>query len=287
MRFWTALQYPLNQAALICDGQIVKTIPPRPPNTPARWVVLVSQYDDCLVVGRRCSIELWDRGGTELIHSVYHPWIYSLHDCRQVGADLLLACATLDVVFKLDLQGQASWNWWAWRDGLAEKPGFIERDDWQTVQLTQHVEHNTAHLNSITLENDHTVLATLLRPRTIVQLNLSDHQPQSRFVESLKATDPHDFQYHAGRAVYGRRDGITIDGRAHDGYEYVKRIFPVGEDRYLFTHEEGITQIDCEGRRLIDWTLPRPFGITCLEVDSGSSIRAQATGQQPQKEATT
>ena len=231
MKFWTALQYPLCQAALVCDGQIVKTIPPEPPNTPARRVGLVSEHDDFLIVGRRCNIELWNRGGTELIRSIYHPWIYSLHDCLQVGSRLLLACATLDVVFLLDLEGHESWNWWAYRDGLAAEPEFVHRDDWQTVQLTQHVKHETAHLNSITMKDDNTVLATLLRPRQIVELNLNDPSPKSRVVETLEAVDPHDFQYHNGLAVYGSHDAITIDGRRHEGYSYVKRIVPLADDR--------------------------------------------------------
>ena len=105
MKFWTALQFPLCQAALVCEGKIVKTIPPKPPKTPARRVELVAEYDDLLVIGRRNSIELWDRAGIELLQSVYHPWIYRLHDCLQVGSELLVACATLDVVFQLDFDG--------------------------------------------------------------------------------------------------------------------------------------------------------------------------------------
>lgn len=279
MKFWTALQYPLNQAALVYDGRIVKTIPSQPPKTPARWVSLVGQYNDCLVIGRRNSIELWDREGTELIHSIYHPWIYTLHDCLQIGEDLLLASATLDVVFRLNLNGQCSWNWWAWRDGLAAKPEFVERDDWQTVQLTQHVEHETAHLNSITWQDKQTVLATLLRPRKIVQLNLADPVPQCHLVQTLEATDPHDFQYHDGQAVYGAADGIIVNGRTHHGYVYVKRIIPLAEDRYIFTHEQGVTEIDNEGQRLTDWKLPRPFGISCLESKAEVSQRVARTGK--------
>jgi len=285
MKFWTALQYPLCQAALVCDGQIVRTIPRKPPNTPARRVSMVSQYDDYLVVGRRCNIELWDREGTELLHSVYHPWIYSLHDCLQVGSQFLIACAVLDVVFLLDLQGRESWNWWAYQDELAAEPAFVHRDNWQTVQLTQDVEHEMAHLNSISLKGERTVLATLLKRRVVVELDLDDPAPRSQLVRSLDATDPHDFQYHHDRPVYGSADGITVNGQQHKGYLYVKRIIPLAEDRYLFTHEQGVTQIDRHGNRLADWTLPRPFGITCLEHELGDSIHDNAVDGQTSEDS--
>jgi hypothetical protein len=106
-------------------------------------------------------------------------------------------------------------------------------------------------------------------------------------VQSLDATDPHDFQYHHGRAVYGTADGITVHGERHNGYSYVKRIVPLAEDRYLFTHEQGVTQIDSHGRRLTDWMLPRPFGITCLELESEGLEEREVTFEpSPRKETT-
>ena len=265
MKFWTALQYPLCQAALVEDGRICKTIPVKPPRTPARRVGLVADYDGKLVVGRRNSIELWDRQGQELLECVYHRWIYGLHGCLQIDSDLLLACSTLDVVFRLDFEGRSPWSWWAHHDGLAAEPRFLERQDWPTLQLTQQLEHDTAHLNSIRLKDSRTVLATLRRRRAVVEIDLSDPSPKSKLVRLIQEPQPHDFQYHEGKELFGTEDSLVVGGAACPGYSFVKRIIVLAGGRYLFTHEEGVVEIDGDGRVLASWTLPRPFGFACIE----------------------
>ncbi|MDP7014685.1 MAG: hypothetical protein QGG36_02690 [Pirellulaceae bacterium] len=267
MRFWTALQFPLCQAALVEDGEIVRTIPCKPPGTPARRVVLVGDYEGMLVVGRRNSIEIWDREGGELIQSVYHPWIYSFHACLQHGQRLLVASATLDVVFSLDLEGEATWAWWAHRDGLAAAPSFVDSKDWASRQLTQEIDHNTAHLNSLRWKSDKVLLATLLRRGAVVAIDIGNgKQPVARIERELADPDIHDFQYVGDRAVYGTRDAIVVGDCVHTGFSYVKRVVALESDQVLFSHENGVTALDGDGARGIDWTLPRPFGFACLET---------------------
>lgn len=268
MRFWTALQAPLFQAALVDDGKIVETVPPRPPSTPARRVYLVGEYDSNLIIGRRNSLELWSRDGTEFKRQVYHPWIYSLHDCEQYGDNLILACATLDVVFELTWDGDAVWSWWAWKDGLAGKPDFIDSDDWQTMQLTQEIQHDTAHLNSIQIDlMGRQIYATLLRRQTVVSIPLPHIEALTTMAAETRV-DPHDYQRIDGRPVYGFCEGLQfgpIDtGRTVLGYDYPKRIRRVG-DTLLVTHEGGVSRLTLDGDHIETWPLPRPFGFACIE----------------------
>lgn len=265
MRFWTALQYPLCQAALVEDGSIVRCIPARPPRTPARRVNLVSEFDRRLVIGRRNSIEIWNREGTHLEESIYHPWIYSLHACCQFEDRLLLGCATLDVVFTLDFDGHSDWQWWAYRDGLSAEPTFVHDRDWQLRQLTHEIEHDTAHLNSVRFSDGNSIFVTLLRPGCVVSVPLTDSTPQSQIVCRPDDPDIHDYQRQNGTAIYGARELIAISDERHRGYQYVKRIESRTPGQFLFTHEQGVTAIRSDGAQLMNWSLPRPFGLALIE----------------------
>lgn len=268
MRLWTMLQEPLSQVALVENGKITKRIPNHPPQTLSRQVKAISEFDGNLIIGRRNSIEMWTPDGNQMIKSVYHPWIYGLHEIIQFGDELLIACAHLDVVFRLNWDGECTWSWWAYKEGYSAEPTFINDENWQTVQLTEILPNDdSVHLNSIKIHED-MILVTLMRKKLVVMVNPHDQYDKSSHVRQLpeEAHCPHDFLYHKGMPVYGRDIGIVINEKIKSGYQFVKRIKPL-DDTLLFTHEKGITQTNFDGRVITDWTLPKPYGFALVDME--------------------
>ncbi len=259
------LQEPLSQVALVEDGEILKRIPDHPPQTLSRQVKTISEFDGNLIIGRRNNIEMWTPDGSQMIKSVYHPWIFGLHDVKQWGNELLIACADLDVVFRLDWEGNSNWSWWAWKEGYSTEPTFLEDENWQTRQITDNFTHKgSVHLNSIQFHED-LVLVTLMWKNTIVALDPNSDRPSTPVSNLAGAHCIHDYLYHDGKEIYGRDAGIVIDGKLRPGYQFVKRIKPMG-DTILFTHEKGITQMNHNtGQVVHQWTLPKPFGFDLVD----------------------
>jgi len=266
MKLWTMLQEPLSQAALFENGNTTKKIPNHPPGTLSRQVKTLGEFDGNLLIGRRNNIEMWTPDGSQMIKSVYHPWIYGLHEVLQWGDELLLACANLDCVFTLDWEGNSNWSWWAWKEGYSTEPTFLNEDNWQTRQITDNFTHKgSVHLNSIKRHEDK-VLVTLMWKHTIVSVKPYSNEP-SELVAVLPrdARCPHDYFYHEGVEIYGRDWGIVIDGELKRGFSFVKRIYPLRET-ILFTHEQGIVEMDYKRKKAIrQWTLPKPFGFVLVD----------------------
>ena len=141
MRFWTAFQYPLHQAALIDNGKIVATIPDHSSKTPARMVGPIAEWDDKhILIGRRSSVELWTKDGKNLVQQMTHPWIYGFHALQRYKDKILIGCAGPDCVVLLDWDGNVEWSWFAYKHGLsADIKGypvpFGDNPNWAAFQL--------------------------------------------------------------------------------------------------------------------------------------------------------
>lgn len=275
MRFWTAYQEPLRQAALVDDGRVIRTIPDHPPGTPTRWIFAVGSFDGKLLVGRRCDIQLWDKEGLTIEKSVYHPWIYALHSIEQFGDLLLAACAVLDVVFLFDWNGNARWSWHAYRSGYGPKRDCVDGKDWQRVQFSGVVDcAGSPHVNSANMDADG-IVVTMLRVGKVVLLNTDGRGLKELSVPQTGGM--HDFKYDrrsgAPVLVGGAEDGLVIgdslfslDGcqTGHGDHWYVKRVKLYEDDKYVVSHETGVAIMDRKGRVLRNFPLPRPFNAVVL-----------------------
>lgn len=269
MRFWTAFQIPLRQAALIENGRVVRTIPDHPPKTRARMVDPIGPWDDKhFLVGRRNNIELWTLDGKTMVQSVYHPWLYGLHVVKRYGDFILAGCAGPDCVFLLDWDGNMKWSWFAHTQGLSAPltrypVPFGEGLEWQAFQTTtEFMLPGSTHLNSANIEPDGSVLVTLCHNKTIVRVSPLKDQP-GEVLQVVGRHLPHDFQLdHRGKyfiPVYGCADGFVHEGTLLIEAEYVKRITQLEKDRFAFSHETGIIVCDRKGSVHDRITLPRPW----------------------------
>jgi len=274
MRFWTALQYPLHQAILVDNGKIIRSIPDHSPKTLARMVGPIGEWDDKhILVGRRSSVEMWTKDGVEMVRTVTHPWIYDFHVLQRYQDGLLLGCAGLDCVLIMDWEGKVSWSWFASKHGLsADLKGypvpFGEGQEWQAFQLTQNfVLPGSTHLNSVRFDTDDTFYATLCHSRKAIRVRIGQDEPID--ITSIAEELPHDYQIdkRINAPVVGHAKGLSVNGRtlfeAKD--RHVKRVYPLGKDAYIFTHEKGVAVVDVNNKVHQDITVPRPWHVVNLE----------------------
>lgn len=283
MRFWTAFQAPLHQAALIENGKVVCAIPDHAAKTPVRMVGPIGAWDENhLLIGRRCSIEQWTADGKEMVRQVYHPWIYGLHVVQRYGDLLLLGCAGPDCAFLIDWEGTTHWSWFACKDRLsAPLSGFPvpfgEGQVWAAFQLTRTFGlPGSTHLNSISVEPDLSLLVTLCYKQGLVKLPvpvLGYQEHVSGKVVETTGHLRHDGQYDrrgGGKdLVVGLSGGISVNGNLlheHHKFPYVKRIVQFGEDEYLFTHDTGMIRCKRDGKVLDQVALPRPWHVVFPEM---------------------
>ena len=263
MKFWTTLQEPLSQAALIEDGKIIKLIPENPSGTPARKVYCVSRYKDNLVIGRRNSIELWDFEGNELLHTIYSPLIYGLHEINQYQEDLIVCCTSLDVVFRIDLEGNVKWKWFAHEHDFCPDPKLLDDPNWQTIQLTKSISPKySSHLNSCRVHGNK-VLISLMKNKKALEIEIGKQQFNvilSNIPEGL-----HSPVIINDELCYATMDQLVIgnkiikyDYEKKEGYLWVKRIVE-HDGKIFFSHENAISCIEKD--KIKDIILPRPFGI--------------------------
>lgn len=258
MKFWTSLQEPLSQAVLIDDnGNIIKKIPEKTPNTPVRKVGCVGKYKNDLIVGRRNSIEIWDINGNEQKYIINHPWIYGLHEVSQIEDDLLIACSSLDVVFRITLEGEVKWSWWAYKSGYGKKFELIDRKDWVNNQVTKNLDNpHGVHLNSGRLQ-DGKILISLLKS------NICGYVEQNKHHFHILAKDlqgVHSPFYYNGQLCYGLSNGLVVNEVFIAGYRWVKRLAEY-DSLLWFSHEEGVTALNKNLHVVKNYRLPRPFGI--------------------------
>lgn len=270
MRFWTAFQHPLHQAALVENGQVIRTIPDHPAKTPARMVGPIGRWDDDhILVGRRSSVELWTADGKDLVQQVYHPWIYGLHVVKRYEDCLLLGCAGPDCLILLDWDGNARWSWFAHSRGLSAKLDgypvpFGEGPAWQSFQLTQNFKlPGSTHLNSANIEADGAVVATLCHSKTIVRAWPKIAGSQAMVLQKVGRHLPHDFQFDCRGDVpvglYGCNQGVSREGDLIVEVDHVKRITQIGEKDYGISCEDACFICDRGGKIRDRVALPRPW----------------------------
>lgn len=263
MRFWTVLQEPLCQAVFVENGQIVKRIPEKPPNTPARRVMAVGKFNDKLVLGRRNSLEIWDFAGNKCEHIINSQVIYGLHEINQYQDDILICCTSLDGLFQLNLDGDLKWSWFAHDHGFCPDPKLLQMRDWQTIQLTESITPpNSCHLNSARIYGDK-VLCSMLKAKKIIEVKIGESGFKK--ILDLKEDGVHSPVYIKNKLCYATMDNLFInnmnfkyDYKTKKNYLWVKRIV---EHNGLvhFSHEQGVTSYNYRGFTNI--RLPRPFGI--------------------------
>jgi len=254
-RFWTIFQEPLQQAALIEDGKIVKLIPNSPPRTPARFVSCVGRYNDSLVIGRKNSVELWDWKGEILKSSIYHPWIYRLHDVKQIGDNLLLGCCRIDAMFSINLDAELQWSWFAHEYDLSPQFTAINEPNWTMRHICgEIIEHpGESHLNSVNYQDD-TFWISLLKKQMAVKY----HQGKIETIP-VEENGIHDYQLIDGKVCYGYDDGCILGEHKFTGFPWVKRIKKHNE-HIFFSYEQGV--VKTKGDQVVEIIpLPRPFGI--------------------------
>lgn len=267
MKFWTALQEPLSQAAFVIDGQITRCIPERSPRTPARKVYCVGEFDGNLVVGRRNHLELWKADGSELLASLYHPLIFDLHEVQQYRDLFLVACAAIDCIFLMDQDGQTKWTWWAHQEGYCPRVPEVDRSDWKTIQITSKKRNFVArecHLNSARIFGEEALVSLMLKG-VILSVPLGGQRSTQLEAAGTDATIHSPIRTASGSLAYGCQGGMRLPDRLVEGFEWVKRVYEVDPGTFLFTHESGVTQVDSSGTVQEIAVLPRPFGVALLD----------------------
>jgi|GEM_PF-6335366 len=265
MQFWTALQEPFSQAALVVDGHIVKRIPDHPPKTPIRKVDCVAEFDGNLVIGRRSHLELWKPDGSEMLASLYHPWIFGLHEVQQYKDMFLVACAGIDCLFLMDQDGRTKWSWWAHQYGWCPKIEEIESPNWEVMQTTYRTYDfltKECHLNSARVFGDEAIISLMLKEVILAVPLAGNGSRQLGF--GFNSTIHSPIITSTGQLAYGRNGGVHLPTGFVGGFDWVKRVYQTSDGSFIFTHEAGVTTIT--GETISGTiTLPRPFGIALLE----------------------
>jgi len=267
MKFWTVLQEPLFQAVLVENGNIIKRIPEIPPNTPVRRVGCIAKYKDKLIIGKRNSLEIWDFDGKELLQTLYSPLIYGLHEINQYQDDIIICCTTIDGIFRLDLEGNVKWKWFAHQHGFCPDTKLLDDPNWQTIQLTQSISPpNSSHINSCRVHGD-TVIASLMYNKTAIEIKIGE-QGYTKLIELPESHGLHGTIRVNNELCYATMDRIVLGKKVIDynyatneGYLWVKRIVE-HDDKIFFSHESGISYVFKNKKdKVYDIPLPRPFGI--------------------------
>lgn len=275
MRFWTAFQEPLCQAALIENGKIVRTIPDHPPKTPVRFVHIVGEYKDKLILTRSSDHQIWSLDGKTQELQLYTPYVYAPHWVGELDGCVLAGSGGLDVVYMLDLEGKCKWAWWLCDHSKrpADFRMLMNQPDWLDYQVSRRLpEDRMCGLNSIHKRLNGSLLVTLMKMNAGVcvqpQLPVSLY-PAVKWLSVLmtKYSFPHDIQLDPRnhRLVYGAKEGFIIDEEVVLPYEFVKRVRPI-DGGYIITHEKGVVVTDMDGKEKQSVLLPRPFGVFHLEM---------------------
>lgn len=282
MRFWTAFQDPLFQAALIENGKIVHTIPDHPPKTPVRFVHIVGEFKDKLILTRRSDHQIWSLDGKTHERQIYTPLVYAPHWVGEFDNHILAGSGGLDVIYLMDLNGEPVWEWWLC-DRSKRPEDFrplMGCEDWVDYQVSRRLpEERMCGFNSIYKQPDGSLMVTFMK------MNVSIHidpyiTPKMEGAQGRNAgyrgfmtgvitryEFPHDIQLDQrnGRLVYGAKAGLIIDEEVVLEREFVKRVRQI-PDGYILTHEKGVVVTDMDGKEKESFPLPRPFGIFHLEM---------------------
>jgi len=260
MEFWTALQWPLAQAAYIKDSKIALTIPATSAKTPARHVAAVGEFNGNLVIQRRSCMELWTPDGQKHLKHLYHPWFYSVHSVLQYGEAMMVLSTGIDLIFVIDWDGNVSWQWWAWKHNLSGNPTFIHEPNWPIQQTNSNTlkAENALHMNSLFIKGNKIYTSSLSRKR-IIEIDIATGTPKM-LMPTLTA--PHYPIPIDNTFLYGEMNGITLGKKKVVDQErmWVKYIKAI-DDGYLFSYQTGIIKINKNFERVWEVELPAPFGI--------------------------
>lgn len=272
MRFWTLLQEPLFQAALVENGKIVRTIPDHPPKTPVRFIAVVGEYKDKLILSRLTDHQIWSLDGKTHEYQLYTPYVYSAHWVGEFNGFVLAGSGGLDVTYLMDFDGNIVWEWWMCDH--SERPedfrSLMKRDDWLAYQTNRRLpDARICGLNSIHKQGDGSILITMMRINTgicLVPGSPSVPGPYTSLV-TTKHAFPHDIQIDQrnSRLVYGAQAGLIIDEEVALPCAFVKRVKQI-EGGYIITYESGAVITDMDGKEKQFIPLPRPFGVFHLEL---------------------
>ncbi|MBU2425229.1 MAG: hypothetical protein KJ560_22145 [Gammaproteobacteria bacterium] len=266
IRFWTKLQYPDNRAALIEDGKIIDSIPDHSPKTPARWVSCVGDYEDQLVIVRTGNIEFWKKDGSELLNQFLCKQLYAVHAVAQWKDKLAVCSSGLDLFFLVDYDGNIIWEWWAKDAGVGGFNPAYESEDWFQKQVSGREFKVTdgGHYNSLWVTENGQWLTSALKLKKVLSIN-----PMHPGVDLIHQCDEHGVHspiFENGILIHGLEQGIMV-GENHvlQDLKWVKHIRKT-EQGFVCTHEEGVTFVDPDWKVMLEFSLPRPFGLAALEM---------------------
>lgn len=281
MRFWTAFQEPLCQAALIENGNAIRTIPDHPPKTPVRFVYTVGEYQDKLILTRSADHQIWSLDGKTLEYQLYTPYVYAPHWVGELGGLILAVSSDLDVVYLMNLDCEVRMAWWLHSLQDSRFPSnFSQRVrqadsngdyDWLDFQSNRRLpeENFAGHVNSIQRRTSGELIVTVMRMQAgIVIPNLFQiSNPLDLNIITTQYECPHDIQFdeRTGHLVYGSKEGFVVNEKVVLSYPFVKRVKQI-EGGYIITHESGVSVTDMEGKEKEFIKLPRPFGVFHLEM---------------------
>lgn len=266
IRFWTVLQY-LKQAVLVEDGQVKRSIPSHPPKTIFRRAGVVCEYTDKLALAKHASFELWDTEKRKCYRNFHHKLILAPHDICRFGADLLICSSGLELFFLMDVDGNVTWEWWGYKNGLGGKNEHYFKPGWIAVQTTSDLcevaPEEAAHFNHIFLIGKKRFITSALRKKKIVEITVG--KQGYKLIADIEDKGCHTPIYHDDVLIYGTEAGIRVGGRkVLSQYGWVKYIRPF-EEGFIFTHEKGVVIVDAAWNPKEEIPLPAPYGFAFLE----------------------
>ena len=266
LRFWTTLQY-LKQAVLVEDGKIIRSIPPHPPQTIFRRAGVACEYGDKLALVKHASFELWDRETNECYRSFHHKLILAPHDICKYGQSLLISSSGLEMFFIMDIDGNVTWEWWGYENGIGGKNEHFFKDDWVKNQTTSDLcevpKEKAAHFNSIYLCGEKKFITGALKKRKIVEITVGEKG--HKLIADVDEVGCHSPIYHNGILIYGTETGIKVgDKKVLENYPWVKYV-QAFEDGFIFTHEGGVVVTDADWKPKEEIALPAPYGFAFIE----------------------
>jgi hypothetical protein len=279
MRFWTAFQEPLTQAALVENGKVIRTIPNHPPKTPARFVYVVGEYQDKLILTRSADHQIWSLDG-KTFEQLYTPYVYAPHWVGEFAGLILAISSDLDVVYLMDLNCKIKAEWWLhslqdprFQNDFSQRVKQADYGDydWLDFQLNRCLpEENLAgHLNSVYRGASGELIVTVMRMQAgvIIPNLLQIPNPLDLNIVTTQYECPHDIQFdeRTGCLVYGSKEGLVVNEKVVLSCPFVKRVKQIGGG-YIITHESGVSVTDMDGKEKEFIKLPRPFGVFHLEM---------------------
>ena len=263
MKFWTSIVWPIAQAQHWNGKEIDKAIPNHPPQTPARHVCCVSEFNSDLIIMKRANIERWTPDGKELKWTFYSKLFYSTHCVYQYKDCLILIASGIDLILMIDQKGNIVWEWWGYKNGLCEEPTFINKPDWQIIQLSLEapkVEKNL-HLNSGYISGSDFIACSLKR-KSLFRIPIGG---QGYTIEAETTEGCHSPIPSGDGFIYGDKEGIMCGSkRLLKGFQWVKTIRET-KSGFFFTHMAGVTKTDKNWNVIETISLPHPFTLSLLE----------------------